>query len=278
MIDGLDGCDTVAAQCNILQAISLLFDEYSHLPLCILVASRQEIHLTHCFTTGLLPKFRTALALDDTYKPDDDIRRFLTDKFGQVKETHPMRGYLDHSWPSVEVLEQLVQKSSGQFIYASTVVKYVSSIRHQPADRLNVVLGIGPPRYTQELPFSELDALYIYIFSAVEDRETLLRILGVYLVSPSRPWSVDLPVPDLERFLFLNRGDIEMLFGDLSSVIAISEVRSDIRIRFLHASFQDFLLDATRSREFILICQISILYVCTFASTISSNVRYHILL
>jgi hypothetical protein len=37
-----------------------------------------------------------------------------------------------------------------------------------------------------------------------------------------------------------------MLFGDLSSVITIS----DIHIHILHASLEDFLLDATRSREF----------------------------
>jgi len=245
IIDGLDECDTPAVQCNVLQVISLLFHDY-HLPLLILVASRPERHLTHSFTTGTLPKLHTTLALDNAYKPDDDIRLFLTDSFRQVKETHPMRRYLDHSWPSVEVLEQLVEKSSGQFIYASTVVKYVSSIRYQPADRLNVVLGIRPPPHAQEMPFSELDALYIYIFSAVEDTEMVLRILGVYFVLPAWPSSAAMKVPDLERFLFLNAGDIEMLFGDLSSVIAIS----DIRIQVLHASLQDFLLDATRSREF----------------------------
>ena len=144
IIDGLDECDTLTVQCSILQAISLLFDKY-RLPLRILVASRQESHLTHCFTTGSLPKFHTTLALDDTYNPDDDIRLFLTDNFRQIKDTHRMRRYLDDSWPSEDVVERLVKKSSGQFIYASTAVKYVSSIRHHPADRLNVVLGIQPP-------------------------------------------------------------------------------------------------------------------------------------
>jgi hypothetical protein len=153
IIDGLDECDTLAVQCSILHAISLLFYKY-HLPLLILVASRPENHLTHSFTTGSLPKIHTALALNDTYTPDDDIRRFLTDNFSQIKNTHRMRHYLDDSWPSVDVLERLVKKSSGQFTYASTVVKYVSSIRHQPADRLNVVLGIRPPRHTCEMPFS----------------------------------------------------------------------------------------------------------------------------
>ena len=63
IIDGLDECGTPNVQCNILQVISL-FHKY-HLPLLILVASRPESHLTHCFTTGFLPEFHTTLALDN---------------------------------------------------------------------------------------------------------------------------------------------------------------------------------------------------------------------
>ena len=246
IIDGLDECDTPNVQCNILEVISLLFHEY-HLPLIILVASRPESHLTHSFTTGSLPEFHTTLALDNTYKPDDDIRRFLTDKFKQVKDTHRMSGYLDPSWPSVDVIEGLVKKSSGQFIYASTVVKYVSSIRHQPADRLNVVLGIRPPRHAREMPFGELDALYMHIFAAVEDIETVLLILGYYLLSRPRFHPV-MDIGDLEHFFLLSRGDIDMLLGDLSSLVVISKFEPFIRL--LHASLGDFLLDPARSKQF----------------------------
>jgi hypothetical protein len=167
IIDGLDECNIPAVQCSILEVISRLFHDY-HLPLLILVASRPERHLTHFFRTGSLPEFHTTLALDDTYKPDDDIRLFLTDNFRQIKATHPISSHLDGSWPSVEVLKQLLKNSSGQFIYASTVVKYVSSIRHQPADRLNVVLGMRPLGHAHEMPFSGLDALYTHIFKSVE--------------------------------------------------------------------------------------------------------------
>ena len=178
--------------------------------------------------------------LDDTYKPDDDIRLFLADNFWQVQATHPMKRYLDHSWPSDVVLKSLVEKSSGQFIYASTVVKY---IRHQPADR---VLGIRPPRHVRELPFGELDALYTHIFTSVEHRQTVLLILGVRLLSSPRIPHMD--AEDLGDFLLLNRGDIEVLLGDLSAVITVSDV--DQFIHILHASLGDFLLDAACSKEF----------------------------
>ena len=247
IIDGLDECDTPAVQCGVLQVISLLFHEY-HLPLLILVASRPERHVVHSFTTGTLSKFHTTLALDATYNPDYDIRLFLTDNFREVKETHPMRRYLDHTWPSVKVLEQLVDKSSGQFIYASTVVKYVSSIRHHPADRLNIILGIQPPPHDREMPFGELDALYSHIFCAVEDIKTVLLILGFNLLSESNFYPSIMGIGDLERFFLLRRGDIEMLFGDLSSLVFISGVKPYMRL--LHASLGDFLRDPARSKEF----------------------------
>jgi len=157
-----------------------------------------------------------------------------------------MKRHLDHSWPSDDVLESLVKKSSGQFIYASTVVKYISSIRHQPADRLNIILGIRPPRHVREMPFGELDALYTHIFTSAEDREAVLLILGFQLLS-SYP-DVYMHAEALEDFLLLNRGDVEMLLGDLSAVITVSDNYPYIRI--LHASLGDFLLDTARSKEF----------------------------
>ena len=77
-------------------SFSLLFYEY-HLPLLILVASRPESHLAHSFTTGPFPEFHTTLALDDTYKPDEDIRLFLTENFSQVQNTHRISSYLKTS-------------------------------------------------------------------------------------------------------------------------------------------------------------------------------------
>lgn len=241
IIDGLDECNTTDVQCKILVVISLLFRKY-RLPLLVLVASRPEQHLTHAFNTSGLLEFRTTLALDNTYQPDHDIRLFLNDSFLQVKESHPMRHYVDPSWPSVDVLDALVEKSSGQFIYASTIVKYVTSIRHKPMDRLDVILGMRPPRNARELPFGELDTLYRHIFSAVEDKELVLLILGFHLIRPDAYMDLE----SLELFFFLDRGDIEILFYDLNSIVSID--RSFIHI--LHASLGDFLLDATRSKDF----------------------------
>ena len=120
IIDGLDECDTPAAQCKVLNVISLLFHKH-RLPLLLLVASRPERHLNSSFNSGFLSEFRAILTLDDPYKPDDDILRlFLTDSFKHIQDTHPMRHYLDPSWPSDDVVEGLVETSSEQFIRGKT--------------------------------------------------------------------------------------------------------------------------------------------------------------
>jgi hypothetical protein len=53
--------------------------------------------------------------------------------------------------------------------------------------------------------------------------------------------------PEIEDFLFLRSGDIELYFGDLSSLINISPDQS---IHILHASLTDFLVNPTRSKQF----------------------------
>jgi hypothetical protein len=145
IIDGLDECSDPKVQQNILEVLANAQRQH-RLPLIFLFASRPEQHISLAFNTGLLPSITTRIALDESYLPDEDIELFLTDKFQEIKSTHRLRAYIPPQWPLPDVLEQLVRKSSGQFIYASTVIHYVSSIRHKPVDRLDIILGIRPPQ------------------------------------------------------------------------------------------------------------------------------------
>ena len=180
---------------------------------------------------------------------DKDIQLFLTDKFQEIKSTHRLRAYIPPEWPLPVVLEQLVYKSSGQFIYASTVIRYASSIRYKPTDRLDIILGICPPQ--KVLPFAELDALYTHIFTGVEDIERVLEILSVIFFSrgPDVPYFIPFQARSLtaEKLLSLRSGDIELHLGDLSSVLSIQGPDQEIHV--LHASLTDFFIDPTRSKE-----------------------------
>ena len=211
------------------------------LPFIFLIASRPEQHISFAFSTGFLRGVTTRIALDESYLPDNDIKLFLTDKFQEIKSSHPRRAYIPLQWPLPNILQQLVTKSSGQFIYASTVIRYVGSIRHKPTDRLDIILGIHPAQ--KDLPFSELDALYTQILAGVEDIERALEILSVVLLcSPYTSHSI-------EKFLSLQHGDIELYLLDLHSLVQL-DPNPDRPIRILHASLTDFFIDPTRSKTF----------------------------
>ena len=242
IIDGLDECSDPKVQRNIVEVLGNAHRQH-HLPLIFLFASRPEQHISLTFSTGVLPSVTTCIALDSSYLPDNDIELFLTDTFLEITSTHRLRAYIPPHWPSPDVLKQLVQKSSGQFIYASTIIKYISSIRHKPQDRLDIVLGIRPPQ--RDLPFAELDALYMQILTGVEDIDCVLDILSSKIFSEGcrMHWGV----PQIEEFLSLQPGDVELHLGDLSSLVNIG---FDQTIYILHASLTDFFVDPARSKKF----------------------------
>jgi hypothetical protein len=242
IIDGLDECSDPKIQQNLLEVLGNA-QQQQRLPLIFLFASRPEQHISFAFSTGVLPNVTTCIALDESYFPDEDIELFLTDKFQEIKATHRLHNYIPPQWPLPDVLNQLVQKASGQFIYASTVIHFVSSIRHKPTDRLDIVLGIRPPQ--RDLPFAELDTLYMHILANVDEIAPILEILGFLLVFD--PYSqLGLELANIEIFLGLQPGDVELYLGDLSSLVSIG---LDWEVKILHASFTDFFMDPTRSKE-----------------------------
>ena len=143
----------------------------------------------------------------------------------------------------------IIRRSSGQFIYASIVIRYVSSIRHKPQDRLDVVLGTRPlQRQNDKLPFADLNALYRNIMSRAVEIESVIEILSFScLTNPSIPtlWTTY----DIERFLFMETGDVEMYLDELNSLVSIG---SNLGVRREHASLADFFMDSSRSQEFFI--------------------------
>ena len=183
----------------------------------------------------------------------EDVEYFLSAKFDEIKRTHPSRRHISQDWPSSQAKADLVQKSSGQFIYPATIIRYISSPRHNPMLRLDVVLRLRP--LSGESPFVQLDALYKYILLSCEDVELALRIIGMCLLDTQKtyvPWNdhsyylpnrITTPV-NMERILGLHPGDVQRGLEDLGSLIEYKG--DDIQPRVLHASLFDFLSDPIR--------------------------------
>ncbi|KAF8152214.1 hypothetical protein B0H34DRAFT_109844 [Crassisporium funariophilum] len=279
IIDGLDECHDAEAQIHVLRLFAdLVQQQCGSIRLAILVVSRPEKHLRASFNYGDLAACSTLLLLDETFKPDDDIRLFLTSKCSEIKNRHPFKHEIPDIWPLPGDIERLVNKSSGQFIFASVVVKYVGAINHRPVKRLRIVLGLSPTNNAN--PFMELDALYHHILASVDDISIVLRILGVELVEDSKRLEVFLPHHDMlyarsksliqelgpfkvsaenpyirtdycniGQFFSLEPGDLRYYLADLQSVLLeISDDECDIT--FFHASLSDYLKDPSRSGKF----------------------------
>ncbi|KAF9553509.1 hypothetical protein CPC08DRAFT_697701 [Agrocybe pediades] len=235
IIDGLDECSAVDSQRDLL----LTLHEVTSTTTLIrfLVCSRPESHLNNTFSLSHMVPIIYKIFLEDDYASRGDIRVYLEDKFNQIKEGHSFRHMLPDPWPTYEMVDTLVDKSSGQFIYAATIIKYVESPRHRPDQRLNAIFKLRPP--FKDLPFAELDALYQLIISKAEDLPTVLDIL----VFPALYGGFF--ARDIEEILQLERGTVEVLLADLHSIITISSGY----MMFLHKSFADFLSEPQQAGD-----------------------------
>jgi len=244
VIDGLDECLDHASQRQILNMFRDAIRKYE-LPIIFLVASRPEHDINTTFGSKHMDGAFARLYLDETYEPDQDIRRFLKDSFEEIRTNHPYKSRIPMVWPTPEATESIVRKSSGQFVYAATVVRYVHSIRHQPRDRLEKILNLRPLQ--GDMPFAQLDELYTMILSCAADIERVLFAISVYSLRIENYGGLD-----LLRYMLLDKEEIEILFCDLGALVSVEWDEEDktTGLKILHASLHDFLLDPMRSKHF----------------------------
>ncbi|KAF4618903.1 hypothetical protein D9613_010119 [Agrocybe pediades] len=260
VIDGLDECSDRTAQKAILTTLADSV-RLSDFRIPIFIASRPERDIRLSFSSKHLKGVYTRLSLDleDRDDTDSDIRLYFFDKFAEIKDDFNERTAgrkLVYDWPGDEIVERLVRKSSGQFIYAATVTRYVESTRHRPDHRLDVVLNLRPDN--GDHPFAELDALYTMIFESVLNTEKVVHVLSLYFMDISISCSI------IEELLSYDEGEVETLFCDMAALVQIYKPKdhfsrrdrmydpehSPSSLRILHASLGEYLLDAARSKQF----------------------------
>ena len=245
IIDGLDEC---------INRTAILDVVFNNLPrLCghlkFLVVSRPEYDIQRFFesATGQLVDKIELLGDLQAY---DDVRAYLRDSFDRIKRTHPLRAHFSSDWPSDDAIERLVEKSSGHFIYASTVMKYIENDFDRPQKRLEVILNL---RTSSQNPYGALDALYLNILTSSRvDHGLVVNILSIVIQADRFPeqysyeWvRVMKSTPMLEAILGLEAGECELALLDLRSLVGGSDA-----VEFWHKSFSDFLLDPLRSQQF----------------------------
>ena len=245
IIDGLDECENPDVQDELLRVIGRAIPQIPY-PLRFLVTSRPEAHITRVFNHDRDLQAITAdqYNLSDDPEADTDIRRFFEKEFVEIRRVHCVGPHLPHDWPDRKVITSLVERASGHFIYASTVIRYIRSPKHRPDDRLKVILRVRAPQ-EGDRPYAQLDALYALIFAGIEGHgqlKTICLFLGILYFQSSRVGFFK-SFTSLEKLLEMEAGDLVLLLDPIHSLVAIDGDKP----RILHKSLIDYLLDVTRS-------------------------------
>ncbi|KAF8203519.1 hypothetical protein K438DRAFT_2101104 [Mycena galopus ATCC 62051] len=189
VIDGLDECEGENVQQGIIELVRKTVTQL-HCPLRFLIASRPELHISQIFRQSSFDHLHRKFNIHQSF---DDIRIYLDSEFTRIHRDHETMVDVVGPWPSQTNFEHLVNKSSGYFIYAATVIKFIDDSDFRPTERLDIVMGIAEPENGS--PFSALDQLYVQILEAIPGRRQLLRILSVIAANLS------LSLPAIEQLL-----------------------------------------------------------------------------
>ena len=242
IIDGLDECHDKAAQQSILRLLCEMITVHK-LPLRFLIGSRPESHIRASFDQESLYKITHRVVLDEAFKPGRDIQVFLRGGFAKIcAEKSSIMSHVEQPWPSEGIIDLLVQRSSGQFIYATTVLKFVGADFVSPTQQLELVLKPDPSA------FSDLDQLYTQILSVYPSNANIVHILGIITAFHGMSGVI-------EDVFGLEKGHLKQVLRGLLSLMKAEDGNDEdnenyVIPHFAHASFSDYLFDSSRSGPF----------------------------
>ena len=248
IIDGLDECHENATQQSILRLLCESITLHK-LPLRFLIGSRPESHIRVGFDQESLYMITHRVVLDESFNPGRDIQLFLQDGFAKICAENSILSSGGQPWPTEGIIDLLVQRSSGQFIYAATILKFVGANFCSPKKQLSLVLKPDP------MAFSDLDQLYTQVLSVYPSAVNIVQVLGLIIAIDTRR------SPEvIEDILEMEEGELKLVLRGLSSLMEdendeIGECLNtgDISYvipHFAHASFHDYLFNSSRSGRF----------------------------
>lgn len=266
-IDGLDEClnpEDSDKQRRIFNLIgNHALDHTGRTPFIWVIASRPEENLKGAWS-GISARFQERLSdLWELQIPADsnqaiqDVEHFLNKEFEEIRNNNQDLG---PRWPSESDFVKVAKKSSGYFIFPSTVVKFISE---NPFKHLGCVVRLidrteGQSIGADKNPFQFLDLLYSEIMKNIgEDLPIAKSLIGFFLLldkivaerlvvgqSGSKVGLVEAC-----NILGLDQHEAYHALRKLQSVLICPPPKDALSegIRFFHASFPEFLLDAARS-------------------------------
>ncbi|KAJ7478120.1 hypothetical protein FB451DRAFT_181824 [Mycena latifolia] len=244
VLNGLDECADHKVQQQILHLFIDTIRDH-HLPIRLLIASRPEPHIGKIVKAPEASLICCHSLLSADNAAHEDIRIYLRDEFSKIHNENMAQGVnLGPMWPAPEAVDHLVHKSSGIFIYATTVIRFIEDEYSHPADRLTLVLSLDP-RST-----APLDDLYSEILSVVLHEPQQLRILHAIWRGTTDQYLARDP-EEMDSLLDLRPGTSRLALRGLHSLFYVPLIRLRFgfveAVRPLHASLSDYLGDLRRS-------------------------------
>jgi hypothetical protein len=230
VIDALDECDDKEAMAEFIE-ILLRASQDPRFPFLFFLTGRAENHIMQKFSSPESQSLVFNVALQE-FDAHVDIHTFLEARFSifSSQNTRIMQG-VQQPWPSAPVIERLVEISSGLFIFASTLLDFITDGRGAPQGKLETVLGAH----------AGLDPLYTQIFSAVGSVKEFHQVIGTIMLLRKQ-----LSITALGQLLQIRAEDILQAVLAIQSVLKIPE-NNEKPVELIHASLRDFLIERQRS-------------------------------
>ena len=255
VVDALDECDDRQAIAEFINVVARAFlDHRMSLPLRFFFTSRIEEHIRSIFAESPALGVTYCLSLQK-FRADDDIRTFLRSRFTSIyQQKCQLIGNISLPWPSERDLDELVEKSSGSFIFAFTLIHFVNDGSDLPHRKLQTALQ----------SHSGLDPLYTQVLDSALYSHHFTRVLQTIIAIPKL-----LSITDLACLLQIEGGDVIHALQGVQSLIMVPE-DDEQPVRLFHTSLRDFLTTQARSQHLFIgpvTCHLSVAIDCLAVMT-----------
>jgi hypothetical protein len=258
LLDGLDECAGGQAQYQFIKLIAEHVRAKPGFPILWLLCSRPEPHLSHAFLR--IPECgREELLLDKESR--EDVDRFLRERFAEIRDVNPYTTTSD--WPPTEQFNTISDFCRGHFQVAKVCLDYVAASHSPPLQLSSLVDFLDKrERVRQDNPLAAMDLIYTRIMSEIPDDvlPNTIQILALLLfhsfIRHQGNYYLHF-IPSTQalcNLLCFTQPIFYTALNHLHSVLKIPNpgdaYRAEMHIH--HASFFDFLLDPSRSGQFVL--------------------------
>jgi hypothetical protein len=246
VLDALDECQKDFNHTNGGDLIPILLAGLKDISFVkVLLTSRPEPSIERMFKREDLQGATFTLALHRDIEQGmvrADIARYLNHELSKLQNAVPN----SLVFPTENDMRVLVERADTLFIYARTVVEYVSHPVGRPDRRLSALIQAKPGQSGQK--YGRLDELYSYILKEASGSSTPfdsvdgdLRSVLIALVLAQQPLTAD-------GLAVMADVDQDTCHECLRRISALLDYRhdSDEPVRLMHLSFPDFLSDPRR--------------------------------